>query len=489
MSCMHGVLNPSTAYFDAGFNLLPTLGFGNKYCWQDGFDFYRCCRSHPDPACWSEGGLSFQNCCLTGGILWQLTGAQAVASPNVRSERELEESVAQLPCIGTASKARMLLALSETVNWCTPFKAAEWQPDLCQSAGGRLRNVTFNWAHLSGQCPQSVQEHILSIGRGAPGENCSVRPLQATLQLCISPECKVWEVIAGLSILHFYNVRQLNCTALLLQATTPADDPPKTGRVGRRDPPADLEAWRRMFWICGSCPLQRYGSSGDGGYLLCDLQNVTMAAAYSFGIDGRDEWGQEVASCTGATLFQFDCFNTTGAECRSQKTCPPTNFRAECLSAPGCFFDKPSGSLQEHFWRNHVGGFHPHAVADRSLLLKVDIEGFEWDVFATAEPKLLQKFSQIVVEFHFPFLRIPIPESFHVVHQRALKNLLSLFVVVHVHPNPGCRDPELGSCLEVTFAEPRLVNRHSCRPPLASHLDQRSLDEENLDLRSIFREP
>ena len=103
---------------------------------------------------------------------------------------------------------------------------------------------------------------------------------------------------------------------------------------------------------------------------------------------------------------------------------------------------------------------------------EVDIEGFEWDVFATAEPTLLQKFSQIVsrllcnrnsisnstscridivvagkaksclwsvglstqlsaamssascgevVEFHFPFLRIPIPESVHVVHQKALK--------------------------------------------------------------------
>ena len=139
---------------------------------------------------------------------------------------------------------------------------------------------------------------------------------------------QVWEAIAGLSVLHFYNVRQLNCTALLLQATTSTDDPPKTGRVGTGDPPVDLEAWRRMFWICGSCPLQRYGSSGDGGYLLCDLQNATMAAAYSFGIDGRDEWGQEVASCTGATLFQFDCFNTTGAECRSQNMCPPTNFRA-----------------------------------------------------------------------------------------------------------------------------------------------------------------
>ena len=176
---------------------------------------------------------------------------------------------------------------------------------------------------------------------------------------------QVWEAIAGLSVLHFYNVRQLNCTALLLQATTSTDDPPKTGRVGTGDPPVDLEAWRRMFWICGSCPLQRYGSSGDGGYLLCDLQNATMAAAYSFGIDGRDEWGQEVASCTGATLFQFDCFNTTGAECRSQNMCPPTNFRAECLSAPGCFFDKPSGSLQEHFWRNHV------ARLQRSVLVIV----------------------------------------------------------------------------------------------------------------------
>ena len=168
---------------------------------------------------------------------------------------------------------------------------------------------------------------------------------------------QAWEVIAGLSVLHFYNVRQSTCTALLMETSMPAEDPPQTGLVAARDPPVDLEAWRRMFWICGGCPLRRYGSAGDGGYLLCDLQdrNSTMTPAYSYGIDGRDDWGQEVAARTGARLFQFDCFNTTGTECRSQDMmCPPTKFRAECLGVPGCSFDLPSGSLQEHFWRNHV---------------------------------------------------------------------------------------------------------------------------------------
>ena len=188
---MHGVLNPSSPYFVPGFKLLPTIGFGNKYCWLGGFDFYHCCGSRPDPACWSDGGFSFDNCCQSGGIRWQLTGDQARASPSLGSERNIDD-LSQIPCLReTGGKARTLLALSEGFNSCNARKAIEWRPDWCESAGGRLRKVSFNWVYLTGECSQSFQDHIVSIGLGAGGENCSARPLEVSLQLCTAPECEV----------------------------------------------------------------------------------------------------------------------------------------------------------------------------------------------------------------------------------------------------------------------------------------------------------
>ena len=44
---------------------------------------------------------------------------------------------------------------------------------------------------------------------------------------------------------------------------------------------------------------------------MCELQRSnSTVAVYSYGIEGRDDWGQEAASITGAKLFQYDCFAT-----------------------------------------------------------------------------------------------------------------------------------------------------------------------------------
>src|SRR5262245_41156683 len=40
-----------------------------------------------------------------------------------------------------------------------------------------------------------------------------------------------------------------------------------------------------------NCTLKRYGVPNDGGYLMCENLMGQATAAYSYGIDGRDDWG------------------------------------------------------------------------------------------------------------------------------------------------------------------------------------------------------
>jgi hypothetical protein len=88
-------------------------------------------------------------------------------------------------------------------------------------------------------------------------------------------------------------------------------------------------------------------------------------------------------------------------------------------------------------------------------LLKMDIEGNEWPIFAAAADKTLRSYRQIVCELHHLGRRSE-PQWLDDAGQ-ALRNLVRNFAVVHVHANNcGARTQLDGKtvpgALEVTFA-------------------------------------
>ena len=44
-----------------------------------------------------------------------------------------------------------------------------------------------------------------------------------------------------------------------------------------------------------NCTLKRFGSANDGGYLMCENLIEPLAAAYSYGVGGNDDWGCEMS--------------------------------------------------------------------------------------------------------------------------------------------------------------------------------------------------
>jgi hypothetical protein len=184
-----------------------------------------------------------------------------------------------------------------------------------------------------------------------------------------------------------------------------------------------------------SLGLVRIGNpEGDGGYVMLDCFQSTNVA-YSLGIGSDVSWDLALAE-RGGTIFQYDYSIER----------PP-------IEHP-CF----------HFFRIAVSGKHrpgsktiseiliDNGHADvTDIILKMDIEGSEWDLFDLMDRSELLKFRQISCELH------DVASPKHLARTlRVLNKICSDFYCVHLHANNaqslkdlyGLQIPNL---LEATF--------------------------------------
>jgi hypothetical protein len=189
-----------------------------------------------------------------------------------------------------------------------------------------------------------------------------------------------------------------------------------------------------------NCELARFGDANDGGYLLCgNLLNVQ--AAYSYGINGTDNWGCQVSRQLAIATHQYDCFNTEVPACAGGDT----RFNAACVGAESRVVDgRPFGTMREHITKNGDSG--------KRLVVKMDVEGSEWSSLVQAPDDVLDHVDQLAVEFHgveqAAFLR-------------TIARLKETFYVANVHHNNfGCEpglDPFPGEIFEVLFVSKRIA--------------------------------
>ncbi|HND54024.1 MAG TPA: FkbM family methyltransferase [Pirellulaceae bacterium] len=123
----------------------------------------------------------------------------------------------------------------------------------------------------------------------------------------------------------------------------------------------------------------RIGREGDGGYIVFDRQLEHLAAVYSYGIGDDVSFDLALAHGYRLPIYQYD--HTIRA---SPVEHDLFQFRRERGGAE---------SLRRHLATNG------HAFC-RSLLLKMDIEGDEWDVINGCSDDLLGQFEQVVLEVH-----------------------------------------------------------------------------------------
>jgi hypothetical protein len=138
-----------------------------------------------------------------------------------------------------------------------------------------------------------------------------------------------------------------------------------------------------------NCELRRFGEPRDGGYLMCANLLTSVKSGYSYGISGYDQWGCDISRRLAVPVHQYDCFDLR------QPACPEGNtvFHAECVGgAPATIEGRVFDTPENQFRKNGDG-------ASR-LVVKMDVEGAEWDTFLKAPDEVLDRIDQLAVEFH-----------------------------------------------------------------------------------------
>lgn len=226
----------------------------------------------------------------------------------------------------------------------------------------------------------------------------------------------------------------------------------------RRETPGDPTLVRRALWFelqpvaLDGCTLQRFGEAADGGYLLCAKLLAGATAGYSYGISGYDGWGCDVATQQRIPVHQYDCFNPTRPACEAT-----TIFHDECVAGePATIEGRVFDTLERQFARNGDG--------DARLVVKMDVEGAEWEAFLTAPDAVLSRIDQLVVEFHGTDERRFLT---------AIRRLKQYFHVANLHMNNHACDPALAPfpawAYEVLLVSRRLAQPSAVQPPVAVH--------------------
>lgn len=236
------------------------------------------------------------------------------------------------------------------------------------------------------------------------------------------------------------------------------------GTTGTRASRAELFGLLQPVAVT-NCQLERFGEPHDGGYLMCGNLLNAVQAGYSYGIAGYDQWGCDISTRSKVPVHEYDCFDTRPPVCATGHT----TFHAECVAASSkTEAGRPFDTIAHQLAKN--------GDSSKQIVMKIDVEGAEWESFLAVPDETLQRIDQLAVEFH------GVRDDNSVAVVRRLKQF---FEVAHVHANNasciGGMEPFPSWAYEVLFVSKRLA----VVDPSAKPLGQSPLDARNI---SVFRD-
>lgn len=221
--------------------------------------------------------------------------------------------------------------------------------------------------------------------------------------------------------------------------------------------------------------LVRVGGDHDGGYVM--LRQAPADVAVSIGVGPDVSWDADVAS-TGVRVHAFD-----------------HTVRGLPQPVPGGVFHRigvgptNAGKLRSLGTLMRMSGVSGNARA----LLKMDVEGAEWETLAACPPGALDRFDQIVMELHGLDRLLDERRASDVV--KALELLSAGHVPIHVHANNFSTVVRFGNYwfpreIEVSWVHRRLLEGTEPATSLATDLD-RPCDPRvsEIDLSGIISAP
>jgi hypothetical protein len=235
--------------------------------------------------------------------------------------------------------------------------------------------------------------------------------------------------------------------------------------TGYKDTPVKQDIRNRLFNemrndLLTNCTLKHYGSKNDGGYLMCDNLLKNGQIAYSYGIEGRDEWGCEISKKLKIPVHQYDCFDTRRPVCNEGTFI----FHAECIGdRPAKLENRQYDSLASQIIKNKDMG--------KKLIVKMDVEGSEWDSLLSTRDDVLNNIEQLAIEFH------NVDDEKYI---RVFSKLKKIFYIANVHFNNCACSREIkpfpATAFEVLFVNKRIgtidKTKKQAALPTSNPLDQ-----------------
>jgi hypothetical protein len=219
-----------------------------------------------------------------------------------------------------------------------------------------------------------------------------------------------------------------------------------------------------------NCKLERFGEKNDGGYAVCANLLGAVEAGYSYGISGYDGWGCDVSRRLKVKVHQYDCFDLR------QPSCPggATVFHGECVAGAASIQEgRPFDTIVSQLGKN--------GDASKRLIVKMDVEGAEWDSLWKAPDTVFQHIDQFSIEFHHN----EEPQFVDVV-----RKLKRFFYVAHVHFNNfSCettQKPFPSWAYEVLFVNKSLGVLDSSAPGPDGHSPDAPNNPLGRDCQAVF---
>ena len=157
----------------------------------------------------------------------------------------------------------------------------------------------------------------------------------------------------------------------------------------------------------------RIGNKGDGGYvLLNDFKNIKIA--YSFGICDEISFEKELSE-KNIEVFMHDHTIQNISEYN-----PKLHWKKIGLTGKKGINENLK-TLKELLKENGH-------ILEKDMILKMDIEGSEWDSFLYMSFNILRQFKYIVVEFHFF-------DNYKSIYSKVFKKLNKTHQIFHLHCN------------------------------------------------------
>ena len=179
--------------------------------------------------------------------------------------------------------------------------------------------------------------------------------------------------------------------------------------------------YRRLHELLKISPVKnkmcRLGRHGDGGYVMADAFRQG-GIAYSFGINDDVSWDEDMAK-RGYDVYMYDHTIETLPYERSEFHF----YRCGIMSIPSV---SPHMETLENLLHNNC---HMNV---NNMILKMDVEGVEWEVLASIDENILARFDQIVLEYHG--LLTADGEMEKLIYS-ALSKINSTHKLIHLHGN------------------------------------------------------